>query len=462
MGAFLRIARHALTMPMAVLALVCLPSLAAAAPGGVAYLEGGHVWVSNLDGSKKVQLSSGDAWWNAVTQSAGGGVLATKNEPLKIAQLSAFQTWDASGDLARFGPLNHNAFGASLAMPLSLAMTSSNGVMLYGYSAFFPGFPVGTLRQGFYQQSTQTAAVGPPINGESGLQYPSLAGDRVVGVSGTTSLAVVNADQGFTGNQTTPWYSNLDFSATGAGAGIRRTSLSSTGAVMAAEIEFDGPNDRVLLVKSVDLGGAYVDDCWVPAVGEATSGSVSPDGTRIAWKDSEGVKVAGAPDFAGPVTCNLTSPPVVVAAAGKDPALGPIDVDAIWAARNPALPPAPQPTQPTTQQTSPSILTLPTIPKLAVSGLATPGGASLTVSVPAAGKVTCTATVRASRIGRKGSKPVVVGTCAAVNAATAGSVTLKLRLNAVGRKAKKRLRGAKVTIKITQGAKTITKVITLR
>jgi hypothetical protein len=83
------------------------------------------------------------------------------------------------------------------------------------------------------------------------------------------------------------------------------------------------------------------------------------------------------------------------------------------------------------------------------------------VSVPATGSVTCTATVPAARLGKKG-KPIVVAGCAAVNAAKAGAVTLRLKFNAAGRKAKKRLKGAKLTIRITQGAKTITKVVTIK
>lgn len=73
-------------------ALGATTGIAAAVPGGVAYIDGGHVQIAKLDGTKKIQLSDGLAWWNAAAQSDTGGVLATKNEPGKIAQLSLFQT----------------------------------------------------------------------------------------------------------------------------------------------------------------------------------------------------------------------------------------------------------------------------------------------------------------------------------------------------------------------------------
>lgn len=414
----------------AVAGLLVAPGVAAAAPGGVAYLDGGQVWVATLDGGKKIQLSSGDAWWNAVTQSSSGGVLATKNEPGKIAQLSAFQSWDASGNPARFGPLNHDASGASLAMPLSLAMASSNGVMLYGYSALYGFYPNTVFAQGYYTQSTQTAAVGQPVTGLSNLHYPSLAGDRVVGASGPTSLSVLNADQNFVGSAATPWHTNFDFSAVGTGAQIRRSSLSGTGDVMAFEVAFDGPNDRVFLVKSAGLGGAYLDGCWLPTAGEPSSPSVSPDGTRIAWKDDQGVKVAGAPDFAAVAPCNLTLPPVVISPAGKDPSLGPIDVAAILSSG----------------KSAPSLFS--------------PAGLTIRLTAPPRVRVLVRVTVAPRLVGRKGTKPIVIATGKGFATAT-GALKMRLRATAAGRALERRLHGKRVTLVIQIGTKKVTKVIRL-
>ena len=224
-------------------ALGATTGVAAAVPGGVAYIDGGHVQIAKLDGTKKIQLSDGLAWWNAAAQSDTGGVLATKNEPGKIAQLSLFQTWDASGNPAKFGPLNHDAFGASLAMPLTLEMAASNGLMLYGYSALFYGFPTATFIRGYYAQATATAAVGTPLN-QTALRWPTLAGDRVVGTPDERTIAVLNADQNFVGSQSTPW-PNIDVSLL-TGATSHRTSLSTDGTVLAAEVAFETDSSKIL------------------------------------------------------------------------------------------------------------------------------------------------------------------------------------------------------------------------
>jgi hypothetical protein len=197
-------------------------------------------------------------------------------------------------------------------------------------------------------------------------------------------------------------------------------------------------------------------DCFLPAVGRATGVSISQDATRIAWKDDQGVKVAGAPTTAAD-PCVFSSPPVIISATGSHPSIGGADIAGFL----PAPTPPPPPATPPPAAANPQSLSVKLPAKLVAADLARAKGIQFTVLVPGAGRVTCTATVPASRVGRKGSKPVVVGGCAA-SAAKAGALTLRLRLNAVGRRAVKRLRGARLTLKITRGTKTITRVTTLR
>ena len=82
------------------------------------------------------------------------------------------------------------------------------------------------------------------------------------------------------------------------------------------------------------------------------------------------------------------------------------------------------------------------------------------VKVGSAGKVTITGTVPARRLGRRG-KPVVVATGKGV-ARAAGTVTIRLRLTTVGRKRVRRLKGARLTLRIVQGSRSTTKVVQLR
>ncbi len=449
--------RHALLGLVAlIVALGATTGTVAAVPGGVAYIDGGHVQIAKLDGTKKVQLSDGLAWWNAVAQSDTGGVLATKNEPGKIAQLSLFQTWDASGNPARFGPLNQDAWGASLAMPLTLELTASNGLMLYGYSALFYGFPTSRLDQGYYVQTTATAAVGTPLK-QTVLRWPTLAGDRVVGTSDELTISVLNADQNFVGSQTTLW-PNIDVSVL-PGAKLRRTSLSTDGTVLAAEVVF-WPDSKIAMIRTPGLGQAPLPgDCWLPVAGsKGTNPSVSQDGTLIAWKDDQGVKIAGVPDFSGAEPCNLTRPPVVISATGSEPALGPIDVDAIWAARNPA-PAAPGALG---ALANPAAVALSVTPpaRVTAKALTSTRGITLTVAIPVSGKVRVAVTIQPRLVGRKGRTPIVIATGTAT-AAVAGKLKVRVRPTPIGRKLTAQLRGKRVTITVRIGTLKTTKLIRL-
>lgn len=454
---------RSMSMCLALITLAAGGGVAAAVPGGVAYIDGGHVQIATLDGSKKIQLSAGDPWWNVAAQSETGGVLATKNEPGKIAQLSMFQTWDAAGNPARFGPLNHDASGASLAMPLTLEMTPNNGVMLYGYSSLTFGFPVGTLSQGYYLQATATAAVGPPLK-QTALMWPTLAGDRVVGTPDRTTISVLNADQNLIGNQTTPW---LDLSGI-AGAEVHETSPSTDGTVLAASVHFSGTGEqRIAMLRTAGLGGALQPgDCWLPVAGNATQPSVSPDGTLIAWKDGGGLKIAGVPDFSGADPCTLTKPPVVISPTGASPALGPIDVDAIWAARNPVAPPVTTPaTAPTTgpgstPTTSPSTFSATPPGRLTAKAVTGPTGIVVTVVTPAAGTVQVTLTIAPKQVGRTGTARIVIARGTAT-AGAAGKVAVRIRPTPIGRKLAPKLRGTRVTLIARIGTRTTRRVVRL-
>ncbi len=459
--------RHALLGLVAlIVALGATTGTAAAVPGGVAYIDGGHVQIAKLDGTKKVQLSDGLAWWNAVAQSDTGGVLATKNEPGKISQFSLFQTWDASGNPARFGPLNHDASGASLAMPLTLELTASNGLMLYGYTAQFFGPPL-TTRHGYYAQTTTTTGVFAPLN-QTALRWPTLAGDRVVGTSDESTISVLNADQNFVGSETTLW-PNIDVSGAGPGATLHRTSLSTNGTVLAAEVVFetDSSNgsyeqERIAMIRTPGLGQEPLPgDCWLPVAGKGTNPSVSQDGTLIAWKDDQGVKIAGVPDFSGAELCNLTRPPVVISATGSEPALGPIDVDAIWAARNPALG-APAALGAPGNPASVALVALSVTPpaRVTAKALTDTRGITLTVATPVSGKVRVALTIQPRLVGRKGSTPIVIATGTAT-AAAAGKLKVRVRPTPIGRTLTAKLRGKRVTITVRIGTLKTTKLIRL-
>ena len=91
--------------PIAPLAVAVATALAviAAAPGAagaasIAYIDGGEVWLSSLDGTQKVRLAApvvngdGDTEkWLDVAASDSGRIVAVRNEPGKIARLLVVQ-----------------------------------------------------------------------------------------------------------------------------------------------------------------------------------------------------------------------------------------------------------------------------------------------------------------------------------------------------------------------------------
>jgi hypothetical protein len=202
-------------------------------------------------------------------------------------------------------------------------------------------------------------------------------------------------------------------------------------------------------------------DCFLPAVGIAKEVSLSQDGTRIAWTDDQGLKVAGAPVGAAD-PCTLSSPPVVISPTATQGSIGGADVAAF-------LPPVPPPSGPAPpgapgQKPSPSggsdapTVTVPG--KVTLKALAGKAGLPVTVTAKKAGLVSVVATVPAKLLGRKG-KPIVVAKGSA-RAKRAGKLTVKLRLTDAGRAKRKRLKGAQLTLRVTQGKLSSTKRVTVR
>jgi hypothetical protein len=227
----------------------------------------------------------------------------------------------------------------------------------------------------------------------------------------------------------------------------------------------------VIAIQGVDQAPEFpaTVDCFIPAAGIAQDPSLAPDAGKIAWKDDGGVKVAGTPSTdADP--CAMGSAPAVISATGTHPSIGGADVAAFL------------PKQPTTQQQPPaspgsgvpattgasgsSGATTPLAPvakvpaKMSVRALARARCVPVKVKVGGPGKVSVRGTVPARRVGRRG-KPVVVAT-GSRSAKAAGTVTVRLRLTAVGRKRASRLKGARLTLRIKHASRSTTRVVRLR
>jgi hypothetical protein len=467
---------------LAALSTLCLASALGASGAGaaqVAYVDGGQIWVSTLDGAAKRSLSgpSPDAKsWTETAQAQNGTVIGVRREPGKIGTLNATTLWSADGTVIGNGSLTAPTGRTSYAYPVTLSLTPDGKVVTYGY-ANWSGFGLNTVYEfGTYAEGSSGWYIEP--FDVRGVRSGTLTGNRLVGVSNanTSVVSVQNASgQPPYSEEFTPWLNVT---------GLERAEVSANGTVLAVEIRSAG-NEGIAMFPVSALGGTLDEEkgCDLPTQGNASQVTLSADGTTMAWHDARGVVVSGTPVwFATPnaAICNLSSPPVVISPTGRMPSLG----DSTFATPpNPGdgsggggggstgggstgggstgggdqSPPAPTPVKgeddkkgggqgggPTGGDDknggtkggadTPTVAPLPTT--LKASALA--GGLAVSVKVAGAGKVTA--------IGKVGSQVVAKG---ATKAKRAGKVTLRLKATAAWSKRLAQLSGKTLKITVT-------------
>ena len=455
----------------AVVAAVATPAVADAA--SVAYVDNGEVWLASLDGTQKARLATpvvnadGDTEnWLDIAQSDGGRIVAVRNKPGRMSNFSWFKIWEPDGTSTVEGPLNAPSGWADYVYPLGFDITADGSHLVYGYANSSDCCPVMDAR-GIYVRPATDSVLNPI---EMGSQTsPSLVGARVISVEDSSPPAVVNVQNADGGNPYTnpftPW-----FDTSPVGLDLEGIDVAADGRLAAFGFEaWDGGTQTVgkisvLAIQGVDQEPALpaAVECFLPAAGIARDASLAQDSGTIAWKDDGGVKVAGSPTTAAD-PCVLGSAPVVLSSTGTHPSIGGADV-AAFQPEPPAttpppagLGPAPAPGPAAAAPLAP-VVTLPA--RVTAKALATSRGVPVKVKVGGPGNVSITGTVPARRLGRRG-KPVAVATGKRF-AQAAGTVTIRLRLTTVGRKRVRRLRGARLTLRIVQGSLSAKKVVTLR
>jgi hypothetical protein len=451
------VARFAIAAAAAMFVIAAAPSAAGAA--SIAYIDGGEVWLSSLDGQRKVRLATpvvnsdgATEKWLAVAASDNGRIVAARNVPGRIARFSWFKVWEPNGTSTVEGPLNAPSGWAIYVYPLGFDVTADGSHMVYGYSNSSSCCPI-SFAQGTYVRPV-TNSVLDPIN-ISGQEHPTLFGNRMVAHAGDT-VNVQGTSAPPYGTDFTPW---LDLSGTG--LDVRRTDVAANGRLAAIELEqWDAGTQTtgkiaVLATHGVDQPPTFpaAVDCFMPTAGVATEASLSADATRIAWTDDGGLKVAGAPTTAAD-PCELTSAPVVISPTASQGAIGGADVAAF-------VPPSGQPpTGGPGTGGSPSGAPKVTVPRrVTTKALAGRRGVPIKVRVRRAGKVKLTGSVPAKVL--TSSRSIVVARGSAT-AKRAGTVTVRLRLTTAARGKRSRLKGARMTLRVTQGRLSTTKRFTLR
>jgi hypothetical protein len=445
-------------------ALIAILLLLAAAPAAgaasIAYIDGGEVWLSSLDGQQKVRLAThvvngaGETEkWLAVAASDSGRIVAARNVPGRIARFSWFKVWEPNGTSTVEGPLNAPSGWTIYVYPLGFDVTGDGGHMVYGYSNSSSCCPI-SFAQGTYVRPV-TNSVLEPIN-VPGREHPTLFGSRMIAHSGAT-VEVQGTSAPPYGTDFAPW---IDVSGTG--LELRRTDVAANGQLAAMELEqWDGGSQTigklaVVATQGVDQSPTFAVDCFMPTAGVATDASLSLDATRIAWTDDQGLKVAGTPTTAAD-PCALSSPPVVISPTASQGAIGGANMAPFLpaSAQSPGTPP------PSTGPPGAPGAPVATLPRrVTTKVLASRRGVPIKVKVARAGKVQISGTVPAKVLRRRGRPVVVVRGSAA--ATRAGTLTVRVRLTTAGRRKRSRLKGARVTLRVSQAGLSTTRQVTLR
>lgn len=454
---------------------------AGSASADVAYIDGNEVWLSTVDGSQKLQLSTGQGDWRDVAVSEDGFVVGIRLEAGKIADLSTFTVWNPQGQQIKFGPLVGRPGMVLAAFPLNLQLTPGGGGIAYGFSGQYGfGFPV-SYERGFNFLPSDTVVTPALGTGHVlNMRSPVLIGQRVVAAYTGGTIGVQDPGSPVSTNFT-PW-PGIDASFHGQ---IDAMDVTPDGTRVALNLWTSGGSgsgvSKLIVWPTPGLGQAPVPlpnptipgdvgDCIIPTVGDSWHPSFSLDGSRLAWSDAGGVKIAPSPaivptDASG--ACSLPGPVVTLSATGKNPSIGGISVAAILAARSGGggTPPGGGGTNPPggggggggTQPAGPALGKTSGIKLAALAGKK---GATLKVTLPAAGKATASLTVKPSAVGRKGKKAITIATGkATLKAAKAGNI--KLKFNATGKSLRKKLRGKQATLTVKAAGATTTKTLKL-
>src|SRR5882757_3585927 len=124
-------------LALAALSTFCLAAAALAGPAAaaeVAYVDGGQIWVSTLDGVTKRSLSgpSPDAkTWTETAQAENGTIIGVRREPGKIGTLNATQLWGPDGAVIGYGSLTAKSGRTSYVYPVTLNLTPDGQVVTY-------------------------------------------------------------------------------------------------------------------------------------------------------------------------------------------------------------------------------------------------------------------------------------------------------------------------------------------
>ena len=372
------------------LLLGCAP---AASADSIAYIKHGNVWLSTPDGARVAQVTTAGGYAD-VSQADDGTMIALHGTRL--------QRLDRGGAvLADFDtPLTDPRSPQPFSGPFDPAVSPDGSKVAYTYRTSNGG--AGT---GFSHADRRTEWDEPGFGVHFGWSHP-------VWVDGETTMQsapsrLPNADVVLEhGDDFTDWFSDtVDNPRVGGG------DLSSDHRKLALQT---GADNTTLTVYTADGAGGEVHRCF--RYEQPASYGIptwSPDGTRLAWHEADGIHVASVP---GCSPAGATADPPLLIAGASEPDWGPADVPATPASPTPPVvtPPAP-PAPPTASPVAP------------VAPAASSGIVKLSFKARGRGKLTAVATAGGRPVGRTTKTIKKPGTIRLSLPVTAtGKVTVRL------------------------------------
>ena len=420
------------------LALMAVPALA----DSIAYVKDGNVWLSTSDGSRQYQVTFGGGY-SDVSQADDGTMIALTGVRLHRLDRQGKVLADFDTPVSDTRPPGQKAFHG----PFEPAISPSGDKLAYTYyyigNSSAPGcYPptcyVANIEggTGYSHVDRQTAWDEPGLGKHSGWVHPSWIDNDNVMLSDPTHLPnrdVLLDTIGDTGQPIHDWFSDQLYGNTHMSGG-EMTRQKSKMAFLTGE---NGSHLRIYKIVNFPTGQfppASGDDypilCFefVPATGDrfASTPTWSPDGSRLAWGESDGVKVINVPDLSGGCTEDgLSQTASMLIPGATEPDWGPADV-----------PPArPNPGAAPGSSSSGNMAVKVTVARTSVKS-ALRRGLKIKVTVPSAGRLSASAA--------KGRKTVAG---AHRKVARGGAQTPTLRFTRKGRRMLARARRVKLTLK---------------
>jgi hypothetical protein len=453
---------HRLAAGAAALCALAIAAPAASADS-IAYVKDGNVFLTTPDGARQFQVTF-DGGYSDVSQADDGTMIALHGINLRKLDRQGNVQADFQTPVSDSRPAPAKTFYG----PFDPAISPDGTKVAYSYyymtqsqnPSCFPPTCYTTINEGgtgYTYSDRMTGWDEPGLRKHSGWRFPAWVDNTKLVLSNPTHLpnddVVVDIPEGTSVGMLKSWFTDAVQNNPGVGGG----DVSRDQRKLAFQT---GENNSTLTVYSTagvpsTFRDGYDDPEINPVVcyrysgptggGEFGIPTFAPAGNRIAFTESDGIHIADVPDFGGGcTTAGATQDPPLVIAGATQPDWGPADV-----------PPARQQGGGGGNGGQGG-----STMAIAVSGkklkTALRKGLKVSVTVPAAGRLSASAAKKGKKVASAATKSV-----------KAGKQSLTLKFTKAARRSLARSRSVRLTIKVTftpkGGARTTTtQAVTLK